>query len=160
MEVLVDGYQSKDGSNKANGRDVTFADGKKLFLGSSNTGASRRHAREIGAVMRTKTLLLIGAAGFMAALLPPLRSETPSAGGADRRREFRRRRPHGRRDGQRQEDGGTITITVASDQNGRYSFPRNRLEAGQYSLRIRAVGYELDDPGAVEYRRPPRLRSI
>jgi len=39
MEVLVDGYQSKDGSNKANGRDVTFADGKKLFLGSSNTGA-------------------------------------------------------------------------------------------------------------------------
>ena len=47
-------------------------------------------------------------------------------------------------------NGGTITITVASDQNGRYSFPRNRLEAGQYSLRIRAVGYELDDPGAVE----------
>lgn len=39
MEVLVDGYQSKDGSNKATGRDVTFADGKKLFLGSSNTGA-------------------------------------------------------------------------------------------------------------------------
>jgi hypothetical protein len=39
MEILVDGYQSKDGSNKANGRDVTFADGKKLFLGSSNTGA-------------------------------------------------------------------------------------------------------------------------
>src|SRR5665213_4485607 len=39
MEILVDGYQSKDGSNHANGRDVTFADGKKLFLGSSNTGA-------------------------------------------------------------------------------------------------------------------------
>ena len=39
MEVRVDGYQSKDGSNKVNGRDVTFADGKKLFLGSSNTGA-------------------------------------------------------------------------------------------------------------------------
>jgi len=39
MEILVDGYQSKDGSNKANGRDVTFTDGKKLFLGSSNTAA-------------------------------------------------------------------------------------------------------------------------
>jgi hypothetical protein len=39
MEILVDGYQSKDGSNKANGRDVTFLDGKKLFLGSSNTAA-------------------------------------------------------------------------------------------------------------------------
>ena len=38
-EILVDGYQAKDGSNKANGRDVTFPDGKKLFLGSSGTGA-------------------------------------------------------------------------------------------------------------------------
>src|SRR5882672_1101404 len=38
-EILVDGYQSKDGSNKANGRDVTFSDGRKLFLGSSGTGA-------------------------------------------------------------------------------------------------------------------------
>jgi hypothetical protein len=37
MEIKVDGYQSKDGSNKANGRDVTFTDGKKLFLGTSNT---------------------------------------------------------------------------------------------------------------------------
>jgi hypothetical protein len=39
MEILVDGYQSKDGSFRANGRDVTFPDGKKLFLGSSGTGA-------------------------------------------------------------------------------------------------------------------------
>ena len=39
MAIVVDGYQAKDGSNRANGRDVTFADGKKLFLGSSNTGA-------------------------------------------------------------------------------------------------------------------------
>ena len=35
-EILVDGYQSKDGSNKANGRDLTLPDGKKLFLGSSS----------------------------------------------------------------------------------------------------------------------------
>jgi hypothetical protein len=39
MEILVDGYQSKDGANRANGRDVTFPDGRKLFLGSSGTGA-------------------------------------------------------------------------------------------------------------------------
>ena len=38
-EILVEGYQAKDGSNKANGRDVTFPDGRKLFLGSSGTGA-------------------------------------------------------------------------------------------------------------------------
>lgn len=37
--VVVDGYQSKDGSNRCNGRDVTLPDGRKLFLGSSGTGA-------------------------------------------------------------------------------------------------------------------------
>ncbi len=39
VEIVVDGYQAKDGSNRANGRDITFADGKKLFLGSSGDGA-------------------------------------------------------------------------------------------------------------------------
>lgn len=38
-EVEVDGYQAKDGSHRANGRDLTLADGRKLFLGSSGTGA-------------------------------------------------------------------------------------------------------------------------
>ena len=38
-EIVVDGYQAKDGSHRANGRDLTFADGRKLFLGSSGTGA-------------------------------------------------------------------------------------------------------------------------
>jgi hypothetical protein len=38
-EVVVDGYQSKDGSLRANGRDITLPDGRKLFLGSSGTGA-------------------------------------------------------------------------------------------------------------------------
>ena len=40
-EVFVEGYLAKDGSNKANGRDITFADGRKLFMGSSGTGAPR-----------------------------------------------------------------------------------------------------------------------
>jgi len=38
-DIVVDGYQSKDRSNRANGRDLTFADGRKLFMGSSGTGA-------------------------------------------------------------------------------------------------------------------------
>jgi hypothetical protein len=39
-EIIVDGYQAKDHSLKrANGRDVTFTDGTKIFLGSSGTGA-------------------------------------------------------------------------------------------------------------------------
>lgn len=44
-EVIVRGYQSKDKlcspACKANGRDVTFADGKKVFMGSSGTGAPK-----------------------------------------------------------------------------------------------------------------------
>jgi len=39
--IIVDGYQAKDGTNKANGRDLTLPDGKKLFMGSSGTGAPR-----------------------------------------------------------------------------------------------------------------------
>ena len=37
--VVVEGYQSKDGSNRANGRDITLPNGQKLFLGSTGTGA-------------------------------------------------------------------------------------------------------------------------
>ena len=39
--IVVDGYQSKDRSKRANGRDVTFEDGSKIFMGSSGTGAPR-----------------------------------------------------------------------------------------------------------------------
>jgi hypothetical protein len=38
-EILVEGYRAKSGANRANGRDITFTDGKKLFVGSSGTGA-------------------------------------------------------------------------------------------------------------------------
>ena len=38
-ELTVEGFRAKDGSNYANGRDMTFNDGKKLFIGSSGTGA-------------------------------------------------------------------------------------------------------------------------
>jgi Family of unknown function (DUF6152) len=46
VEILVQGFQAKDGSMKANGRDVTFSDGRRLFLGSSGTGAPRDGAEE------------------------------------------------------------------------------------------------------------------
>jgi virginiamycin B lyase len=45
--------------------------------------------------------------------------------------------------------GSTITTTVVSGKDGRYSFPAGRLEPGAYSLRIRAVGYDLDGPGEI-----------
>ena len=39
QHIVVDGFQAKDGSNRANGSNITYPDGKKLFLGSSGTGA-------------------------------------------------------------------------------------------------------------------------
>ena len=39
VQIVVDGFQAKDGSFRANGRDITFPDGKKLFIGSEGTGA-------------------------------------------------------------------------------------------------------------------------
>jgi hypothetical protein len=39
--IVVDGYQSKDGTLRANGRNMTFDDGRTLFMGSSGTGAPR-----------------------------------------------------------------------------------------------------------------------
>ena len=39
--VVIDGYQSKDLSKRGNGRNMTFANGQTLFMGSSGTGAPR-----------------------------------------------------------------------------------------------------------------------
>src|SRR2546426_10751438 len=47
-------------------------------------------------------------------------------------------------------DGSTITTTVVSDEQGRYRFPGVKLQPGHYSLRIRAVGYDLDGPAGVD----------
>src|SRR5690349_21776141 len=44
----------------------------------------------------------------------------------------------------------TITVTVVSDAQGQYRFPTAKLPAGQYALRIRAVGYDADSPSNVE----------
>src|SRR5580698_6617125 len=52
--------------------------------------------------------------------------------------------------------GSTITVTVVSDKDGRYSFPAARLEPGAYALRIRAVGYDLDGPAQVSVVAPRR----
>jgi hypothetical protein len=35
VEILIEGFQAKDGANRANGSIITFVDGKKLFVGSS-----------------------------------------------------------------------------------------------------------------------------
>ena len=45
-EVLIEGFQAKSGKNMANGRDITFPDGRKLFMGSSGTGAPGEQSRK------------------------------------------------------------------------------------------------------------------
>src|SRR2546425_6092047 len=39
-----------------------------------------------------------------------------------------------------------VQVSVTTDADGRYSFPRNRLEPGEYTLSIRAVGYDIESP--------------
>lgn len=41
IEIVVEGFRAKDGSMRANGADLTFPDGRRLFLGSSGTGSPR-----------------------------------------------------------------------------------------------------------------------
>src|SRR5260370_35686580 len=47
--------------------------------------------------------------------------------------------------------GATIAITVVTDRQGRFGFPSAKLEPGEYGLRIRAVGYELEEPGTAVF---------
>jgi hypothetical protein len=45
-EIVIDGYQAKDGSHRANGRDLTLPNGQTLFLGSSGTGAPEEEQKK------------------------------------------------------------------------------------------------------------------
>jgi 8-oxo-dGTP pyrophosphatase MutT (NUDIX family) len=63
-------------------------------------------------------------------------------------------------------NGSTIAYTVVSDAQGRYSFPAGKIEGGEYNLRIRATGYDLDGANrdgalkaTVDRRIPPRPTS-
>jgi streptogramin lyase len=46
--------------------------------------------------------------------------------------------------------GSTMTVTVVSNAQGQYSFPRDRLEPGKYAVTIRAIGYDLSAPAQVD----------
>src|SRR5262245_4479117 len=47
-------------------------------------------------------------------------------------------------------EGSTITTTVVTNEQGRYSFPADRVQPGKYTISIRAVGYILEGPKSVE----------
>jgi virginiamycin B lyase len=46
--------------------------------------------------------------------------------------------------------GSTVTVSVPTDDKGRFSFPATRLEPGQYGLSIRAIGYDLEGPRSAD----------
>ena len=50
------------------------------------------------------------------------------------------------------EEGSTISVSVVTDDQGRYNFPASKLYSGEYALKIRAIGYELVGPSAVDVR--------
>ena len=47
-------------------------------------------------------------------------------------------------------DGSPLTVTVVTDNTGRYAFPADRLAPGHYALHIRAIGYELTAPASAD----------
>src|SRR5215469_8253837 len=49
-------------------------------------------------------------------------------------------------------EGATISVTVVSDREGRYSFPATRLSPGMYKIDIRAVGYDLEQPASADVK--------
>jgi virginiamycin B lyase len=46
--------------------------------------------------------------------------------------------------------GSPVTVTVVTGKDGRFTFPASKLAQGQYSLGVRAIGYELDAHKAIE----------
>jgi streptogramin lyase len=98
--------------------------------------------------MRTGRVLLVAAAAIAAGLLyeGSLQAQGPSIALAGQVASAQ----EGPMEGvlvTARKSGSTIAITVVTDRQGRFGFPSAKLEPGEYGLRIRAVGYELEGPG-------------
>jgi virginiamycin B lyase len=104
--------------------------------------------------MRTRDFLLIATASLVIMLFIPesgsLRGQTPNLSALTGQISSPEEGPMEGVLVSARRVGSTFTVTVVSDKQGRYSFPMARLESGQYSLHIRALGYDMDDPGAVQ----------
>src|SRR5215469_1587097 len=96
--------------------------------------------------MRTHLLLLAASFGFAIVLLGQTQSPGALSGQVSSAAE-------GPMEGvlvSAKKADSTITVTVVTDNQGRYRFPAAKLDPGPYSLRVRAVGYELDVPHTVD----------
>src|ERR1039457_4280144 len=106
------------------------------------------------ACMRTRVFLLLASASLVFALLftesDSLQGQPPTSAALTGRVSSKEEGPMEGVLVSAKKADSTIAVTVASDKQGHYSFPANRLDPGQYSLRIRAAGYDLESPNAVE----------
>jgi virginiamycin B lyase len=92
-----------------------------------------------------RKLLVVTVIGLAGGALPAL-AQTPALSGRVSSQE------EGNMEGvlvRAKKTGSTIAVSVVSDAQGRYSFPADRLDAGQYAITIRATGYMLEGPNAV-----------
>src|SRR5258708_35026548 len=92
-----------------------------------------------------KMSLLLGAAMFVLAGLPPASAATLSGSVTSAK--------EGNMEGvlvTAKKDGSNISVTVVSDEKGRYAFPDGRLQPGHYALKVRAIGYILDGPRSLD----------
>ena len=104
--------------------------------------------------MQTKRLLLAATAGFALIAIQALCDPAPAAAQTSAALTGRvSSAEEGAMEGvvvSTKKAGSAVTISVVSDDRGRFSFPSAKLGTGSYSLKIRATGYELEGPGSVE----------
>src|SRR6266436_9205382 len=98
--------------------------------------------------MRTKVLLIIAAAGFALATFRATTADVAAQNGAALAGTVSSKE-EGKMEGvvvNARRDGGNSTVSVVTNKDGRYSFPRTHLEAGAYRITIRAAGFEITGP--------------
>ena len=94
----------------------------------------------------TRASLLLSAAAFILASAPSHAATSALSGTVSSARE-------GKMEGvlvTAHKDGSPLSFTVVSDASGHYAFPADRVEPGHYTLKIRALGYILAGPRAVD----------
>src|SRR6266545_2871171 len=124
-------------------RQATFIHLQDQFLSCQGRRAMLKKAFKLIAMVTAAITLLFAASEVIAA------ASSPGAALIGQVSSQEEGRMEGVLVSAKREDS-TVTTTVVSDAQGRYSFPSSTLEPGRYSLRIRAVGYELENSQPAE----------
>jgi virginiamycin B lyase len=126
-------------------QDAVSVDDPKRIEGESSQSAITSFLRE--SLMRDKLIWALAAAAA-AMVFPPV-IDAVQAEGQSALTGFVSSEAEGKMEGvvvTAHRPGSIVQVSVTTDAEGRYSFPRNRLEPGEYALSTRAVGYDIDSP--------------